>query len=567
MTPPMHSTEQCANCSKPATRTVNLPTFHTSPWQGEEGRLFPGKDRILPVCNRECAKQLTAGNKLKIAAQREGAKQAKQDAEAAAEAAQAAAKAARQRSVADYLEANQAEVARTWDEQAKLLNASRRLALGDGTRDTDPTVPLADMSALVRSTGAGLAVVCAKGFEEIFAEVRRTRRDAYDTANVNVKSKKTQLDTQNAALRAPHLVALKERSEALSRELDELERNANRRRHGYGHGVAIVKGWANLPEGSADYNKRRAEWDAIGEQHEALRQQYNAILDQLDLPFAESKRLSQEWEAARAALSAAAASYRHWLEAEALWRRPPLEEQLRRHCLRCGAAIGFMTTVMIDPHGTSELAEFCSADCRRNYDELASEWFPRCDTCMRFFLVIQPDGTVDDTAGAVRARREVINPITSFECKEVLYCSPPCLLASPVDLDDWLPVDDEAWRCVIPVPHPRMTAAGRYADARRRVLEEAKRKAVTLRQAAGTSPSAHGVAALPVHVEAKPSRTTVELAVAWLRERLQHGEVPARETEQAAQEGGIAPRTLDRAKRILAVRSYKRGRHWFWRVE
>jgi hypothetical protein len=556
----MQPAERCANCSKPATRTVNLPTFHASPWEGDEGRLFPGKDRILPVCSRECAKELTRDNKLKIAVQRENAKRARQVADAAA-------KAAKQRVVADYMETEQEEVAKVRNEQAALLTASSQLALGDGTRATDPTVPLTDMSALVRSTGAGLAVSRATTFEEVFAEDRRARRSAYDTATTDAERKRMRLNDKERAFGSTDILAITERRDALGRELDDLAWKAKQVQYGHGGGAVVFHGWARLPEGSEAYNELHSEWEAIREQHERLRQQYNAIVNQLDPLFAESNRLRKEWEAALAARSAAAISYRRWLEAEALWRLPTLEDQLKRHCLRCGTAIRSMITVMLDPHGPSELEEFCSADCRKNYRPLASEWFPRCDTCRKFFVVIQPDGTVDDTAGAVRAQREAIHPGTSFECGDVLYCSPLCLLAAPVDLDDWLPIDDEAWSRVLPVPHPRLTAAGRYADARRRVLDEAKRKAATLRHAAQAPPSAHEVVALPMHVESSAGRATVESAVAWLQEQLQHGEVPARETERAAQDHGISSRTLDRARHILQVRSYKRGRHWFWRLE
>jgi hypothetical protein len=352
--------------------------------------------------------------------------------------------------------------------------------------------------------------------------------------------------------------------------LDELEWRAKRLLKGDVMGNPIFPGLEKLGPNSPVYKRFHAELEGIREHHARRCLDYNALNDQLSGPFAEFERAQKEYDAALATRSAAAASYRRWLETEASWRMPSLENELKRHCLRCGTPVRFTTTVMLDRHGRSELEEFCSADCRKHYQPLASEWFPRCDTCRRFFVVIKPDGTVDDTVGAVRARREVIHPITSFECGDVYYCSPMCQFAAPVDLDDWLPVDDEAWSRVLPVPHPRLTAAGRYAEARRRALEDAKRRAATLRRAEQTPSRGHQAIALPVHIETAIGHSgggAMAAAVAWLREQLREGEVSARDTEQAAQQQGISSRTLDRARRVLGVRSHRRGRRWIWTLQ
>ena len=53
-------------------------------------------------------------------------------------------------------------------------------------------------------------------------------------------------------------------------------------------------------------------------------------------------------------------------------------------------------------------------------------------------------------------------------------------------------------------------------------------------------------------------------AVAFLRDLLADGPVPAKQVRDQADEAGIAPRTLDRAKRSLGVASSRDGTAWSW---
>jgi len=55
-------------------------------------------------------------------------------------------------------------------------------------------------------------------------------------------------------------------------------------------------------------------------------------------------------------------------------------------------------------------------------------------------------------------------------------------------------------------------------------------------------------------------------AIAFLKDELADGEVPAKDIYQAAQDTGIAKRTLERAKAKLQAKSRKIGDTWFWHL-
>jgi putative DNA primase/helicase len=59
-------------------------------------------------------------------------------------------------------------------------------------------------------------------------------------------------------------------------------------------------------------------------------------------------------------------------------------------------------------------------------------------------------------------------------------------------------------------------------------------------------------------------RTGRDEAIAFLRDLLAAGPVPAKESRDQADGAGIAPRTLDRAKKALGVTSFRDGTTWSW---
>ena len=60
-------------------------------------------------------------------------------------------------------------------------------------------------------------------------------------------------------------------------------------------------------------------------------------------------------------------------------------------------------------------------------------------------------------------------------------------------------------------------------------------------------------------------------AIQWLRELLANGRVRASEVKRLAKENGIAPRTLDRAKKRVGASSEHEGigamSFWYWRLK
>ncbi len=62
-------------------------------------------------------------------------------------------------------------------------------------------------------------------------------------------------------------------------------------------------------------------------------------------------------------------------------------------------------------------------------------------------------------------------------------------------------------------------------------------------------------------------RDAIEDAKKFLRYLLANGPVPAKHVEADIRGAGYAPRTINRAKKLVGATSYKEGKTWFWRIE
>lgn len=62
-------------------------------------------------------------------------------------------------------------------------------------------------------------------------------------------------------------------------------------------------------------------------------------------------------------------------------------------------------------------------------------------------------------------------------------------------------------------------------------------------------------------------RDALDEAKQFLRDLLADGAVPAKQIEADIRGAGYAPRTINRAKKLVGATSYKEGRTWYWRIE
>jgi len=62
-------------------------------------------------------------------------------------------------------------------------------------------------------------------------------------------------------------------------------------------------------------------------------------------------------------------------------------------------------------------------------------------------------------------------------------------------------------------------------------------------------------------------KDTLDDAKQFLRDLLADGPVPAKQVDADIRGAGYAPRTINRAKKLISATSYKEGKTWFWRIE
>jgi hypothetical protein len=97
-------------------------------------------------------------------------------------------------------------------------------------------------------------------------------------------------------------------------------------------------------------------------------------------------------------------------------------------------------------------------------DPFLGSWFCQCSTCFRYFFT-----DAKCTAEAVAAVRETHD-------SESIFCSVPCMLAAPIDPDDWPSHVAPCWGLVTYAPSPPRTVGERVAQAKRRLLAELRRR-------------------------------------------------------------------------------------------
>lgn len=389
---------------------------HTTECLGGCGRMVSTHPEKLPLCGHDrCAMVALAEQTAKEEA-RIRAKRARVVAECRAEA-----------------EAERGRLhAADLDGFLQLANDTAPRALADGTRATNPEVPLTDMTALVPLPGRTTALATLVTPSEAIVEERRGRRRAWETAGANLHS------AWEALLSAEHAFESDSPARALRAQFSARDNQLR---------VAV--------------SKAESQPDAVTpEQQQELRRLEDALdstAAQLAPLTQRVKELKQELETAKQAHSAAFEDYLRWLAIELERRLPRLlneEPALTRACSTCGHPILFGS------------GEFCGDECRTRYRRFEGEWLPQCATCYRYFII---EGTrTADAVGPLPGREKWDD--------DRRFCSPRCLLVAPeIDPDDWPAPDAPPWAMVVHVPPPPRTTAQRAAETRKKILALAKR--------------------------------------------------------------------------------------------
>jgi len=328
-------------------------------------------------------------------------------------------------------------------------------ALGDGTIATDATAGVTDTTALVAIGGATTALARLASPSDAIVEERRRRREVYrtacDTACDAFDAARKAVDAAQEALdKDAHVQALRTQADALRRQLAARE-NA-------------LKTTVTDPDprpGDPDQRPAIGTFSSLREDYQEdpeLQRLTNALRStraQIGAATVKVDRLREAMPAAKTAMNTAQADYFRWLALEYEQRLDRLLDEkppLTRACLVCGHPIAFALGKTI-----------CGDECWKKYQRFNGEWFSQCSTCLKFFVADAEGGT--------------IVPIRDADLyDDTTYCSPRCLLASDVDLDDWPAPDAACWQNVVEVPRPPMTSAARAAAMRAKIRQQLTRE-------------------------------------------------------------------------------------------